>query len=172
MKILKELPKSLYSQSYFSMNFQHPKRVAGGRRRLGKTHGHRICEVRGEINTDICRKLEMMKANSVSSRIVKVQFLFLIYSLCTAHSSSAPHTKPATLGEGQLTQKLEAGWTCANFSREEAFFLKRKKDISFSSFSCQWIYHFLQRDCPGTLCKMILHYFITHFSDKFPYNTY
>ena len=127
MKILKELPKSLYSQSYFSMNFQHPKIVAGGRRRLGKTHGHRICEVRGEINTDICRKLEMMKANSVSSRIVKVQFLFLIYSLCTAHSSSAPHTKPATLGEGQLTQKLEAGWTCANFSREEAFFLKRKK---------------------------------------------
>lgn len=92
------------------MNCQHPQIVAGGRGSLGKTHGHRIREVRREINTDICRKLEMMKANSVSSRILKVQFLFLIYfSLCTAHSSSTPHTKPATLGEGQLTQKLEAG---------------------------------------------------------------
>ena len=52
-----------------------------------------------------------MKANSVNATILKVQFLFfLIYlSLYTAHPNSTPHTKSATLGEGQLAQKLEAG---------------------------------------------------------------
>lgn len=59
----------------------------------------------------------MMKANSANSNL-KVQFLFFLtyFSLYTTHPRSTPHTKSATLGEGQLAQKLKAG--------EEVYFLE------------------------------------------------
>lgn len=59
--------------------------------------------MRLEEKLEVGRKLEMMKANSVNSSILKVQFLFFLicFSLYTVHPNSTPHKKSATLGEGQ-----------------------------------------------------------------------